>query len=125
MDRLTKYSNKTYHENGVCCTHFRSEECNALGGECAHGCKWEEMAWERLAAYEDTWMAPEQIIKMRNALAYIFEDADRIVDLAIADAEGRVLVLPTREQEVARENEKRLHYVKLMADAALERMKNG
>ena len=70
-------------------------------------------------------MAPEQIIKMRNALAYIFEDADRIVDLAIADAEGRVLVLPTREQEVARENEKRLHFVRLMADAALERMKNG
>lgn len=125
MDRLTKYSNKTYHENGVCCTHFRSEECRALGGECAHGCKWEEMAWERLAAYEDTWMAPEQIVKMRNALAYIFEDADRIVDLAIADAEGRVLVLPTREQEVTRENEKRLHFLNLMADAALERMKNG
>lgn len=33
MDRLTKYSNKTYHENGVCCTHFRSEECRALGGD--------------------------------------------------------------------------------------------
>lgn len=33
MDRLTKYSNKTYHENGVCCTHFRSEECRALVGD--------------------------------------------------------------------------------------------
>lgn len=32
-ERLTKYSNETSHKNGVCCTHFLSDECRALGGE--------------------------------------------------------------------------------------------
>lgn len=27
MDRLTKYSKKTTHENGICCTHFLGPEC--------------------------------------------------------------------------------------------------
>lgn len=53
MGRLTKRSNKTSHENGVCCTHFMSKECVQFGGECAWGCKWEEAAWGKLAEYED------------------------------------------------------------------------
>ena len=65
MDRLTKYSNETSHKNGVCCTHFLSDECRALGGECAHGCKWEEAAWERLAAYEDTGLTPQEVLSMK------------------------------------------------------------
>lgn len=52
MERLTKYG-KTTHENGVCCTHFRSKECNEVMGNCAWGCKWEEDAWSKLAHYED------------------------------------------------------------------------
>lgn len=99
MDRLTKYSNKTYHENGVCCTHFRSEECNALGGECAHGCKWEEMAWERLAAYEDTRLEPEEIDMDHEAAEQLRRlcrncDLDRLEKLAEADKEGRLFLLP-------------------------------
>lgn len=52
MKRLTKYG-KTSHENGVCCTHFNSKECNEVAGNCALNCKWEEAAWSKLAAYED------------------------------------------------------------------------
>jgi len=52
MERFTKYG-KTTHENGVCCTHFNSKECHEVVGNCAYGCKWEELAWSKLAEYED------------------------------------------------------------------------
>ena len=61
MDRLTTYSKETTHENGVCCTHFLGPECIGVGGNCAMNCKWEEAAWNRLAAYEDTGLTPEDI----------------------------------------------------------------
>ena len=61
MDRLTKYSKQTSHENGVCCTHFYGPECIEVGGDCAMNCKWEEAAWSRLAAYEDTGLTPGDI----------------------------------------------------------------
>lgn len=53
MDRLTKYSDDTVHENGVCCTHFGSLECYKYAGNCSLGCEWEEKAWSKLAHYED------------------------------------------------------------------------
>lgn len=53
MERLTKRSNKTVHENGVCCTHFRSVECIVRLGNCANSCPWEEAVWSKLADYED------------------------------------------------------------------------
>ena len=61
MDRLTTYSKGTTHENGVCCTHFLGPECIGVGGNCAMNCKWEEAAWSRLAAYEDTGLTPGDI----------------------------------------------------------------
>ena len=61
MDRLTTYSKETTHENGVCCTHFLGPECIGVGGNCAMNCKWEEAAWSRLAAYEDTGLTPGDI----------------------------------------------------------------
>ena len=67
MERLTKYSEETTHENGVCCTHFGSMTCFARNGDCSRGCTWEEAAWSRLAAYEDTGLMPgdvEELIKM-------------------------------------------------------------
>lgn len=42
IDRLTKYSKETTHENGVCCTHFGSMECSrvtATAPAAAHGKK--------------------------------------------------------------------------------------
>ena len=53
MERLTKRSNKTVHENGVCCTHYLSKECEERSGYCTDECPWEEAAWSRLADYED------------------------------------------------------------------------
>lgn len=67
MDRLTKYSEGTTHENGICCTRFFGPECLRVGGNCSMNCKWEEAAWSRLAAYEDTGLTPgdvEELIKM-------------------------------------------------------------
>lgn len=61
MDRLTKYSEGTAHENGICCTHFFGPECLGVGGNCSRGCTWEEAAWSRLAAYEDTGLTPADI----------------------------------------------------------------
>ena len=45
---------------GVCCTHFEGSDCQAIQGRCADGCLWEEAAWDRLAAYEDTGLTPEE-----------------------------------------------------------------
>lgn len=70
MDRLTKYSKETTHENGVCCTHFGGMECFARNGDCSRGCTWEEAAWRRLAAYEDTGLTPgdvEELTKMATS----------------------------------------------------------
>ena len=68
MDRLTKYSKETTHENGVCCTRFGGMECFACNGDCSRGCTWEEAAWSRLAAYEDTGYTPEEIAKLQGDL---------------------------------------------------------
>lgn len=67
MDRLTTYSKETTHENGVCCTHFGSMECFARNGDCSRGCTWEEVAWSRLAAYEDTGLMPNDVTDMMAA----------------------------------------------------------
>ena len=73
MERLTKRSSETTHENGVCCTHFNGLECFSVNGNCSMGCPWEEAAWERLADYEDTGLSPEEIVKMGMA----YEDSKR------------------------------------------------
>ena len=105
MDRLTKYSKETTHENGVCCTHFGGMECFACNGDCSRGCTWEEAAWSRLAAYEDTGLTPEEVLPKDKAdeialklmrladLESIF-NYTRLRELAEADKEGRVVVLP-------------------------------
>ena len=62
MERLTKRSSDTTHENGVCCTHFMSDECKKYGGNCSDGCRYEEAVWSKLAEYED---AEEQGLLLR------------------------------------------------------------
>lgn len=99
MERLTKHSKQTSHENGICCTHFRGPECLEVGGNCAMNCKWEEAAWSRLAAYEDTRLTPEEIDMDHEAAEQLRHlcrncDIDRLEELAEADKEGRLFLLP-------------------------------
>lgn len=105
MERLTKHSKQTSHENGICCTHFRGPECLEVGGNCAMNCKWEEAAWSRLAAYEDKELEPEEILpkdKADEIALKLMRLADleslcsytRLRELAEADKEGRLFLLP-------------------------------
>ena len=101
MERLTKHSKQTSHENGICCTHFRGPECLEVGGNCAMNCKWEEAAWSRLAAYEDTGLEPGEVHSMWgewNAMMSVLNSIgggyDRLRELAEADKDGRLVVLP-------------------------------
>ena len=99
MERLTEHSKQTSHENGICCTHFCGPECLGVGGNCAMNCKWEEAAWSRLAAHEDTCLEPEMCANYKT-----FEDEaiskgvtfKRIVALMEADRAGRLEVLPCK-----------------------------
>lgn len=101
MERLTEHSKQTSHENGICCTHFRGPECLRVGGNCAMNCKWEEAAWSRLAAYEDTRLEPEEIDMDHEAAEQLRQlcqgcDLDRLEELAEADRAGRLMVSPCK-----------------------------
>lgn len=101
MERLTKRSPETTNENGVCCTHFHSPECFMVEGNCSAGCKWEEAAWSRLAAYEDTRLEPEEIDMDHEAAEQLRHlcrncDIDRLEELAEADKACRLVVLPCK-----------------------------
>lgn len=103
MERLTKHSKQTSHENGICCTHFYGFECLRVGGNCAMNCKWEEAAWSRLAAYEDTGLSPEKVSWMKEVVEAAFDNdtsrIERAHNLHVADKEGRVVVLPCKVGE--------------------------
>lgn len=100
MERITKRSFDTTKENGVCCTHFLGPACLSTEGNCADGCIWEEAAWERLAHYEDTRLTPAEVHSMYgewNAMMSVLNSIgsyDRLRELAEADKDGRVVVLP-------------------------------
>lgn len=103
MERLTERNNCTMHENGVCCTHFLSPECHEVSGNCSAGCKWEEVAWSTLAAYEDSGFTPAEIKSlyaewdvMMSVLNSIGGGYTRLRELAEADKAGRVVVLPAK-----------------------------
>ena len=102
MERLTAHSKQTSHENGICCTHFRGPECLRVGRNCAMNCKWEEAAWSRLAAYEDSEFEPEEVselIKDWIRLCTTIRECggiDRLRELAEADIAGRLVVLPCK-----------------------------
>lgn len=100
MERLTKHSKQTSHENGICCTHFCGPECLEVGGNCAMNCKWEEAAWSRLAAYEDTGLEPNEVTALQKDWSDLYTivgecgGIDRLCELAEADKDGRLVVLP-------------------------------
>ena len=65
-------------------------------GECS-----QRKVWERLKAYEDTHMMPSDVTSMCMDMAIIAAlfngvDVDRMKELAEADKDGRVVVLPCK-----------------------------
>lgn len=109
MERLTKRSSDTTHENGICCANFLSAECHSVEGDCSAGCEWEEAAWSRLADYEDPGLTPEEF-----AAYWVFiqdlignQKASEMLSnfraLAAADKDGRVVVLPCKVGELWRD----------------------
>lgn len=106
MERLTSREPRISGMPGVCCTHFEGGDCQAIQGHCADGCAWEEAAWERLAAYEDTGLEPEEVaerLRTCKELVQIFERADlyngigpieHICELSQAEKDGRLVMLP-------------------------------
>ena len=102
MERLTKRDKETTHENGICCANFLSSECHSVEGCCSDGCKWEEDAWNRLACYEDTGLSPAEVRSMHGewqAMMSVLNSIggyDRLRELAEADKDGRVVVLPCK-----------------------------
>ena len=105
MERLTSREPRISGMPGVCCTHFEGGDCQAIQGHCADGCAWEEAAWERLAAYEDTGLKPEDIDalqKREQGLAEMLVNVScgcavpytRLAELAQAEKDGRLVMLP-------------------------------
>lgn len=76
-----------------------------MTSECADGPCSQRKVWERLKAYEDTGLMPEEVkdmVENVEARALLWFDksfgigAGRMMDLAMADKSGRLLVLPCK-----------------------------
>lgn len=79
----------------------------------------------RLAAYEDTRLEPEEIDMDHEAAEQLRHlcrncDIDRLEELAEADKDGRVVVLPRWKNEEERLERRRL--MRIMADGAIDRL---
>lgn len=95
MERLTKWENGHAY-------YPRCFEKPCYGGGCVtRDCPFETAICERLAAYEDTGLMPEQVVNAKTIIESAFADdtskAERIRKLVAADDEGRVVVLPCRQ----------------------------
>ena len=103
MERLTEWNGgQTRHAYYPRC--FK-EPCYGSGCK-IKDCPFETAVCERLAAYEDTGMHPESVEALKlsmmgKAISEITEfeglPIDRIRELAEADKDGRVVVLPCRQ----------------------------
>lgn len=109
MERLTSREPRSSGLPGVSCAHFRGGDCEAVQGRCSDGCPWEEAAWERLAAYEDTGLEPCDYAAMRAMMDQAEEakqqlsdvvsilgcsDINHLKELSQAEKDGRLVMLP-------------------------------
>lgn len=98
MERLTKWENGHAY-------YPRCLEKPCYGGGCKlEDCPFETVVCEHLAAYEDTGLTPEEIKApftedtMINLVAQALGvEPSRLRELAEADKDGRVVVLPCRQ----------------------------
>lgn len=101
MERLTKWNESSYkHAYYPRC--FK-EPCYGRGGK-IKDCPFEIAVCERLAAYEDTGLTPEEIkapftedTMINLAAQALGVETSRLRGLAEADKDGRVVVLPCRQ----------------------------
>ena len=101
MERLTKW-NESSHKHAYYPRCFK-EPCYGSGCK-INDCPFETAVCERLAAYEDTGLTPEEIkapftedTMINLAAQALGVEADRLRELAEADKDGRVVVLPCRQ----------------------------
>lgn len=108
MEQLTSKEPRVSGMPGVCCTHFGGGDCEAVQGRCSDGCPWEEAAWDRLAAYEDTGLEPgdiDALLKREQGLAELLVNVScgcavpytRLAELAQAEKDGRLVVFPPND----------------------------
>lgn len=77
-------------------------QCDVIpgGSYCKSGSCTQRKVWERLKAYEDTGLEPEQCENAKVIIESAFSDdtskAERIRELLKADKDGRVVVLPCK-----------------------------
>lgn len=100
MERLTKW-NESSHKHAYYPRCFE-EPCYGSGCK-IKDCPFETAVCERLAAYEDTGLAPEQVVNAKTIIESAFADdtskAERIRELMKADKDGRAIVLPAKPGE--------------------------
>ena len=103
MERLTKW-NESSHKHAY---YPRCFEDPCYGSGCKiKDCPFETAVCERLAAYEETGLTPEAVETVKLALAakhlvdletFNNTPISRLVELAEADKDGRVIVLPAKK----------------------------
>ena len=100
MERLTEW-NESSHKNAYYPRCFE-EPCYGTGCK-IKDCQFETAVCERLAAYEDTGLTPEEIkapftddTMINLAAQALGVEPSRLRELAEADKDGRVVVLPCK-----------------------------
>ena len=129
MERMTEWNDEqTRHAYYPRCFE---EPCYGIGCK-IKDFQFETAVCERLAAYEDTGLTPERCAEFARADAegryIVMRDAEqegvaRLRELAEADKNGRVAVLPRWKNEEERLERRRL--MQIMADGAIDRLMMG
>lgn len=95
MERLTK-KRIDDGEAYLACVELPENECDGICTTCWRAGE----AVDKLAAYEDTGLMPEQVVWMKEVIEIAFDhDKSRVGrahELHVADKEGRVVVLPCK-----------------------------
>ena len=129
MERLTEW-NKSSHKHAYYPRCFK-EPCYGSGCK-IEDCPFEIAACERLAAYEDTGLTPEEIkapftedTMINLAAQALGVEPSRLRELAEADKDGRVVVLPCKVGDTVYTNNRVLGADNAMHDEICTRRIKG
>lgn len=127
MKRLTKYLASGAADYNYPADCYGGNDCNDRAAKSAY----RQTCVERLAAYEDTGLTPEEVLPkdkadeialklMRLADLESFCSYDRLRELAEADKDGRVAVLPRRVGDIVWANLDGMRHPPQMRDRICE-----